>query len=72
MKLRYHNPNSRVRIWGRAKESELKLIGGKGKIIEQPLGKLPVFKIQSTEGEGTLKVGLGTLLYSFGSNQQIT
>ena len=50
---------------------KLKLIGGKGNIIEQPLGKLPVFKIQSMEGEGTLKVDIGTLLCSFGSNQQI-
>ena len=41
---------------------KLKLIGGKGNIIEQPLGNMPVFKIQSVEGKGTLKVGTGTLL----------
>ena len=56
MEQRYHNPNFGVRILSRANESELKLIGGKRDIIGQPLGKLPVFTIQSIEGEGTPKV----------------
>ena len=31
-------------------------------VIEQPFGKLPVFKIQSTEGEGRMKVVYRNLL----------
>ena len=56
MELRYRNPNFGVRILGRANESEIELIGGKGDIIGQPLGKLPVFIIQSMEGKGAQKV----------------
>ena len=50
MKLWYHNPNSGVRIWGRTKESEIKMIGEKGNIIEPPLGKLPVLFLNSVHG----------------------
>ena len=35
---------------------KLKLIGGRENIIEQPIGKIPVFKIKPTEGDNNMEV----------------
>ena len=35
---------------------KLKLIGGRGNIIEQPIGKIPVFKIKPMEGDDKKEV----------------
>ena len=35
---------------------KLKLIGGRGNIIEQPIGRIPVFKIKPMEGDNKMEV----------------
>ena len=35
---------------------KLKLIGGRENIIEQPIGKIPVFKIKPMEGDDKMEV----------------
>ena len=35
---------------------KLKLIGGRENIIEQPIGKIPVFKIKPMEGDNNMEV----------------
>ena len=56
MELRYRNPNSGVRILGRAKESEIEIDRWERNNIEQPIGKIPDFKIKPMEGDDNMEV----------------
>ena len=41
---------------------KLKLLGGRENLIEQPIGKIPVFKIKPIEGDNNMEVVLRHLL----------
>ena len=56
MELRCHNPNSGVKILGRANESEIEMDRWERNIIEELIGKIPVFKIKPTEGDDVMEV----------------
>ena len=60
MELRYHNPNSGVRILGTANETEIEIDRWEP-IGDQPIGKIPVFKIKPT-GDSNMEVVVRHLL----------
>ena len=44
---------------------KLKLIGGSENIIEQPIGKIPVFKIKCMEGDDNMEGCIGIYCYHY-------